>query len=303
MPRTDTAAFQETVLSWSERTRRALPWRRTRDPWAVLVSELMLQQTQVARVIPRYHAFLEQFPDAATCAAAPVGAVVQAWAGLGYNRRAIYLHRAAVELVEHHDGQLPDGLDHLLALPGVGQYTARAVLAFAFERHHGVVETNVARVLARAVAGRRLTAQQAQSLADRLVPEGEAWAWNQAMVDLGATACTARAPRCEECPLAGAGLCRWVRNGRPGPDPARGSAGTSGRQSPFAGSDRQGRGRLVDALRRGPLPIELLAEAAGWPDDEARAARVAAGLVTDGLAARDPDGLSLPGYRSRQIET
>ena len=143
MARTDTETLQATILEWSEQTRRDLPWRRTRDPWAVLVSELMLQQTQVARVVPRYHAFLDQFPDAAACAAAPVGAVVEAWAGLGYNRRAVYLHRAAVAVVERHGGQLPDRLDQLIALPGIGQYTARAVLAFAFERRHGVVETNV----------------------------------------------------------------------------------------------------------------------------------------------------------------
>ena len=141
----DPAALQEAVLAWSGRTRRDLPWRRTRDPWSVLVSELMLQQTQVARVAPRYRSFLDRFPDPASCAAAPVGAVVEAWAGLGYNRRAVYLHRAATALVERHGGRLPDRLEDLTARRGIGAYTARAVLAFAFERDHGVVETDVAK--------------------------------------------------------------------------------------------------------------------------------------------------------------
>jgi A/G-specific adenine glycosylase len=300
---TDEAALQETVLSWSERTRRDLPWRHTRDPWAVLVSELMLQQTQVARVLPRYTAFLERFPDAAACANAPPGAVVEAWAGLGYNRRAVYLHRAAQAVVEHHGGVLPDRLDQLTALPGIGPYTARAVLAFAFEHHHGLVETNVARVLARAIWGRRLTPGQAQSCADGLVPEGQAWAWNQAMVDLGATICVSRVPRCDRCPLAAAGSCTWFGQGRRLPDPARGSAGTSGPQSAFAGSDRQGRGRLVDALRRGPVPLDGLAEAAGWPEDPARVARVVTGLVADGLAVSHPDNLALPAGGRHRPET
>jgi A/G-specific adenine glycosylase len=260
----------------------------------------MLQQTQVARVVPRYLAFLDQFPDPEACAAASPAAVVEAWRGLGYNRRAVYLHRAAVAVVERHDGRLPDRLEPLMALPGLGPYTARAVLAFAFEHHHGVVETNVARVLARAVCGERLTSRQAQSAADGLVPPGRAWAWNQAVVDLGATVCVSRSPRCDRCPLAGPGLCTWFQRARPAPDPARGSAGTSSRQSAFAGSYRQGRGRLVDALRRGPVPLPQVAAAAGWPDDPDRAARVAAGLVADGLAVSHPDGLALP---ARRFET
>jgi A/G-specific adenine glycosylase len=263
----------------------------------------MLQQTQVARVLLRYSGFLERFPDVASCAAAAPGAVVEAWAGLGYNRRAIYLHRAAQALVEHHGGVLPSRLDQLTALPGIGPYTARAVLAFAFEHHHGLVETNVARVLARAICGHRLTGGQAQSCADRLVPEGKAWAWNQAMVDLGATVCVSRLPRCDRCPLAGAGLCAWFGQGRRPPDPARGSAGTSVAQSAFVGSDRQGRGRLVDALRRGPVPIDELAEVAGWPDDPARAARVVAGLVADGLAVSHRGTLALPTRGPRRPET
>jgi A/G-specific adenine glycosylase len=280
------------LLRWSDRTRRDLPWRRTRDPWAVLVSELMLQQTQVARVEPRYREFLERFPDAATCAAAAPAEIVRAWAGLGYNRRAINLHRAAIALFDRHDGQLPDDLEELLALPGVGPYTARAVLAFAFERDHGVVDTNAARVIARAVAGQRLTPREVQRHADELVPLGRGWDWNQAVLDLGATVCVKRGPRCSVCPIVA--RCSWARAGYAAPDPADGSAGTSGRQSRFDGSDRQGRGRLVEALRTGPVELDRLPDVIGWPDDPDRARRVADGLVVDGLAERSDGQLVLP---------
>jgi A/G-specific adenine glycosylase len=252
----------------------------------------MLQQTQVSRVIPKYLAFLERFPTPSVCASASVGAVVDAWAGLGYNRRAVNLHGAAASVVRHHAGRLPSSLPELLALPGVGPYTARAVLAFAYEAPVGVVDTNAARVLARAVAGRRLTLAEVQAQADRLVPPGRSWEWNQAMLDLGATVCTSRQPRCGECPLATGSLCAWRALG--GPDPAVGSAGVSGRQSTFAGSDRQGRGRLVSALRSGPVEWGALAAMAGWPDDPGRADRVAAALVADGLAVATDAGLELP---------
>lgn len=280
------------LLAWSERTRRDLPWRRTRDPWAILVSELMLQQTQVARVEPRYRDFLAAFPDPATCAAAAPAEIVRAWAGLGYNRRAINLHRAAQAIVADHGGRLPDDLDELLALPGVGPYTARAVLAFAFERDHGVVDTNAARVIARSVAGHRLTPREVQDHADELVPLGRGWEWNQAVLDLGATVCVKRSPRCEACPIAD--RCAWATAGFPDPDPADGSAGTSGKQSRFEGSDRQGRGRLIRALSTGPLPLDRVADASGWPDDPDRARRVADGLVGDGLAEYADGQLSLP---------
>jgi A/G-specific adenine glycosylase len=275
------------VLDWWDGDRRDLPWRRTRDPWAVLVSEVMLQQTQVDRVIPKWTAFLVRFPDPARCAAAPVGAVIEAWAGLGYNRRGVALHRCARAVVDEHDGRLPMDLATLLALPGIGPYTARAVLAFAGERDVAVVDTNVARVLARQ-AGRPLRLVEVQADADALVPSGQGWAWNQAMLDLGATVCRARAPDCGRCPVATS--CAW--RGGAGPDPAVGSAGVSGRQSRFEGSDRQGRGRLVDALRHGP--VSDVATATGWPEDPERAERVARTLVADGLAVRVGDTLTLP---------
>ena len=277
----------DALLEWSETEGwRDLPWRRTRDPWAILVSELMLQQTQVARVMPKYVAFLRLFPTPAACASAPIGDVVRMWAGLGYNRRAVNLHRAAQVCVDQHDGQLPATLEDLLDLPGVGPYTARAVLAFAHEQDVAVLDTNAARVIAR-VTGRRMTLGEAQAAADSFVPVGRGWRWNQAILDLGATVCTKRSPRCERCPVFRS--CAWFATGRTDVDPAEGSGGTSGRQSAFAGSDRQGRGRLVDALRLGPLPIDSVATVAGWPDDPTRADRVAASLVADGLAELSPD--------------
>jgi A/G-specific adenine glycosylase len=276
------------MLDWFGRRQRDLPWRRTRDPWAVLVSELMLQQTQVARVVPRFEAFLVQWPTPADCATAPLGDVVTAWAGLGYNRRAVNLHRCAQRVVADHGGRLPDELPALLALPGIGPYTARAVLAFAFESDEvGVLDTNAARVLAR-WSGRTLGRAEAQALADGSVAPAAGWAWNQAMLDLGATVCTPRAPRCDECPVARS--CAWYRAGRPAPDPAVGSAGVSTGQSRFDGSDRQGRGRLVDALRVGPVAEADLAAVMGWPGQGERAARVAATVVADGLAVVDGRG-------------
>jgi A/G-specific adenine glycosylase len=265
----------------------------------VLISELMLQQTQVSRVATRWPAFLERFPTASACAAASVGDVVRAWAGLGYNRRAVNLHRAAVAVVERHGGRVPAELASLLALPGVGPYVARAVLAFAEEADVGVVDTNAARVLARAVVGRRIdTTAEAQAMADSLVPASKGWAWNQAMLDLGALVCTRRRPACDRCPLARRaggerGSCRWHAAGRPDPDPVEGSVGVGRRQTPFAGSDRQGRGRLVAALRRSPVPPADLAAAAGWSATEGgalRARRIAESLVADGLAVVEADG-------------
>jgi len=288
-----TAGADQPLLRWfADSGRTDLPWRATRDPWAVLVAEVMLQQTQVSRVVPKYQAFLDRFPSAPACAAAPVADVISCWDGLGYNRRAIGLWRAATAVVDRHGGVVPDGLEALLALPGVGAYTARAVLAFAFEADVAVVDTNVARVLARRT-GRGLGRAEVQRLADVAVPPGAGWAWNQAMLDLGATVCTARSPGCDRCPVREG--CTWAAAGCAGPDPAVGSAGVSGRQSAFAGSDRQGRGRLVRALRSGPVADAALAAVMGWPDDPERAERVAAGLLADGLARRAAGSWTLPG--------
>jgi A/G-specific adenine glycosylase len=254
----------------------------------VLVSELMLQQTQVARVEQRYGAFLSRFPNPAALASASLGDALRMWSGLGYPRRVASLHAAAAIVERDHGGRIPDELDALRTLPGIGPYTARAVLAFAFERDVGVVDTNVARVLAR-TRGRSLRPAEAQSEADAWVPAGQGWAWNQALLDLGALVCGKRRWNCPACPLASG--CRWRGVGT---DPAVGSAGVSGRQSRFAGSDRQGRGRLLAALGRGPVTDAVLAQAMGWPDDLDRARRVAATLVEDGLAVRAGDAYTLP---------
>jgi A/G-specific adenine glycosylase len=290
-------ALGDAVEAWGSAyggTRRPdLPWRHTRDPWAVLVSETLAQQTQLARVVPAYHRFLGSFPTPLSCASAPLGDVLRAWEGMGYNRRAKHLHGAATAIVADHGGAVPDTLEALLGLPGVGPYTARAVLAFAFERDVGVVDTNAGRVIARSVAGRAVRPGEAQVLVDAMVPPGKGWSFGQALLDLGATRCTARAPDCGACPVRR--RCRWAVAGRPEPDPARGSAGVSVAQARFTGSDRQGRGRLVAAVRARPVPGSGVAAAAGWPDDPARAGRVADRLVAEGLLVRDQAGvLGLP---------
>ncbi len=272
--------------------RHDLPWRGSRDPWAVLVSEVMTQQTNVSRVVPVYARFMDQFPSPVACAAASLGEVLRAWKGLGFNRRARNLHRAAAAVVADHGGQVPSNLAALLRLPGVGAYTARAVLAFAFDADVGVVDTNAGRILSRAVAGRPVGTREAQLLVDAMVPRGQGWEFGQALLDLGATVCTARAPRCDLCPIRR--RCRWV-GGSGRPDPARGSAGVSVPQSRFDGSDRQGRGRLIDRLREGVLPADRVAVAAGWPEDPERTERVVAGLLAEGLVVRDHRGsLRLP---------
>jgi A/G-specific adenine glycosylase len=243
----------------------------------VLVSEVMLQQTQVARVAAAYAGFVDRFPTPGACAEAGVASVLRAWAGLGYNRRARHLHQAALSIVARHGGIVPADLRTLKELPGVGDYTARAVLVFAYERDEAVVDVNVARVLSRAVTGSCLTHGQAQELADALMPPGASWEWNQALVDLGAMWCTARRPDCRRCPLSP--VCTWANSATARPDPAPRRV----RQVPFEGSDRQGRGRLVTALRSGPVSAEHLAHACGWPGDAGRARRIADGLIADGL--------------------
>jgi A/G-specific adenine glycosylase len=254
-----------------------------------------LQQTQVDRVVPHYERFLTAFPTPAACAAAGPAAVVRLWSGLGYNRRALNLYRAAVVMVADHEGAVPRDDTALRALPGVGPYTARAVRTFAFGDDVAAVDTNAVRVMARAVAGTPLAVREATAIGDRLVPVGESWAFNQAMFDLGATVCTAARPDCTHCPLRR--QCVWRRaaavataEAAPGAgkdnvvDPWR-SSPTARPQSTFVGSERQGRGRLVRALRQGGVPRSDLAEACGWPDDPARAERVATAVVAEGFAA------------------
>ena len=266
------------LLSWGGPRLRDLPWRRTRDPWGVLVSEVMAQQTQVARIIPRWEVFMERFPSPEALASAPLADLLRLWQGLGYPRRARALHDAAGRIAAA--GRFPETVEELMDLPGVGPYTARAVAAFAFGLDVGVLDTNVGRMLARLV-GERLRPAAAQALADELVPEGDAWIWNQVVMDFGATVCTARSPGCGGCPVKR--QCAWAGSAER-PDPARGSAGVSGKQARFEGSDRQARGRLLAALVDGAVPVGAVPSV--MQRDAALASRLLTDLVAEGLCRR-----------------
>ena len=287
-PASSNTSLAPLVLAWWADNARELPWRETRDPWLVLVSEIMAQQTQVDRVVPKWREFITRFPTPSSMAAASPGDVISMWVGLGYNRRALMLHQCATQIVEEHQGEIPQDLASLLALPGIGPYTARAVLVFAFERDVAVLDTNVGRVLAR-VFGRTLTPREAQGLADELVPSGRGWEWNQAVLDFGAEICQKRTPRCERCPIREA--CHWRGAGS---DPAVGTAAASTPQSPFVGSDRQGRAKLVARLRDGPAPLADAHGAMGFADDPDRSRRVLDSLLRDGLVILDHDKIRLP---------
>ena len=248
----------------------------------------MSQQTQVDRVVPKFLAFVEAYPTPSECAAAPLGELLTLWSGLGYPRRCRNLHEASKVIVERHGGDVPDDLEQLLDLPGVGDYTARAVLVFADHREVGIVDTNVARVMSR-VENRPLARKELQAIADESVPEGLSWEWNQVLMDFGATVCTARAPRCAECPVRSS--CGWA--GVNGNDPAPLTAGTSRPQGRFEGSDRQARGRLLKELtRRGVSRVEV-AEVMG-DIERHRASRLVEQLIVEGLVAERDGFLSLP---------
>ena len=246
----------------------------------------MLQQTQVTRVAPAWRRFLDRFPTVSDAAAAGRAELVTLWAGLGYNNRAVRLHRAARDVVERFDGTFPDDLAGLMSLPGIGPYTARAIRAFAFELPAAVVDTNVARILAR-LEGERLTSSSAQRSADAWADDTDPWTWNQTMIDLGATVCTPTSPACDRCPLSAA--CSW--RGGPGEDPA--AVPPSQRQARFEGSDRQARGRLLDACRSGPVAEADVPDVIAADDDKDRVERIVSGLVRDGLLRRHDRVISL----------
>jgi A/G-specific adenine glycosylase len=294
MARPDPHELADALVAWFADAARPLPWRAAEvSPWAVLVSEFMLQQTQVARVIPLWEAWIRRWPTPAALASEPPSEAVRAWDRLGYPRRALWLHRAAVEIVERHGGRVPDDLDDLLALQGVGPYTARAVAAFAFGRRHPVVDTNTRRVIARAVLGRAnpgppSTARDLAAMS-ALLPEADAAArvFNAAAMELGATVCIARSPRCDECPIASA--CGWRLAGYPPDDGPRKAA-----QARFEGSDRQVRGLVMRELRATHRPVAAPEIASLW-SDAAQLTRAVDGLVADGLAVVDAaGGLRLP---------
>lgn len=274
------------LLKWGSDTLRDLPWRRTRNPWHVLVSEVMLQQTSVARVLPKFEAFINEFPTPHDLASAPLGDALRLWSGLGYPRRCRNLREAARVLHEDFNGEFPESVDVLLTLPGVGQYTSRAVLAFAFEHDVAVVDTNVSRVLSR-LEGRALKAKELQVLADSFVPQGLGWEWNQVMMDFGARHCTARQPQCAQCPLRQ--LCVWKGEGV---DPAPASAGASKPQGRFEGSDRQARGRAMRAVADGITTLAALTKTMGVEEDRARSLVTA--LVDEGLLVRSGKRFTLP---------
>jgi A/G-specific adenine glycosylase len=290
-----TSPLHRPVLEWYARSARDLPWRSPDvTAWGVLVSEVMLQQTPVARVEPVWRDWMQRWPQPAELAAEPAGAAVRAWGRLGYPRRALRLHAAATVVRDNHGGEVPQAYDELLALPGVGSYTAAAVASFAFGARHAVVDTNVRRLHARAVSGAAqpapaLRAAEAR-LAATLVPDDPALAprWAVAAMELGALVCTARAPRCERCPVAA--LCAWQRAGRPA------HAGPAPRSQPWAGTDREVRGRLLAVLRNAPSAVAADTLAEVWPLDRGQYRRCLAGLVADGLIQPlDGNRYGLPG--------
>jgi A/G-specific adenine glycosylase len=265
-----------------------LPWIGT-DPWSVLVSEVMLQQTQTSRVIGPWTTFLKAFPTPTSCADASLSEVLRLWGGLGYHRRAKALHDAAIVIRDDFGGEVPGEVGQLRRLPGIGEYSANAVGSFVFGRRVAVIDTNVGRVLARAVTNRTLKVAEARTVANDLLPRTDVASFNQAMLDLGAQFCMST-PRCETCPVARA--CRWHREG--GVDPAPRSAGVSRPQPTFQGSDRQARGRVLAVLRDGPRSLQQLL---GTMDgvDVTRRATLVAGLVADGLVERRGRRVSLCG--------
>ncbi|GAA1135288.1 A/G-specific adenine glycosylase [Kribbella jejuensis] len=273
--------IHDPVLAWYDANKRVLPWREAgASPWAVMVSEFMLQQTPVNRVLPAYERWLARWPTPADLAAEAPGEAVRAWDRLGYPRRALRLHAAAQAIVERHGGEVPDDHAALLALPGVGTYTAAAIASFAFGQRHAVVDTNVRRVLARSLTG---VAQPSisptaadQRLAVSALPDDEATAarWAVASMELGALVCTARTPNCAGCPIRS--RCAWVLAGSPPYD------GPPRKGQTYEGTDRQARGRLLAVLRSASAPVAKAELDACWPDAVQRE-RALDGLVADGL--------------------
>jgi A/G-specific adenine glycosylase len=290
---TMTSPYLAPVRDWYADNARDLPWRQPgASAWSILVSEIMLQQTPVSRVLPAHAAWLTRWPSPASLAAATPADAVRQWDRLGYPRRAVRLHASAQLIVSRHGGQVPACVDQLRALPGVGSYTAAAVASFAYGRRHAVLDTNVRRVLARLVNGEAQpgVAQSAaeRRLAESLLPaDGRtAASWSVGAMELGALVCTAAKPRCADCPLAH--LCAWRERGCP--------PGRAGRAAPgYAGSDRQCRGRLLAVLRDAGGPVRPTQLADAW-DDSGQRARSLAALIADGLVIRCADGsLALPG--------
>jgi A/G-specific adenine glycosylase len=285
--------LHEPVLRWYDAHARDLPWRRPEaSPWSVMVSEFMLQQTPVARVLPVHEQWLARWPAPADLAAEATGAAVRAWGRLGYPRRALRLHAAAVAIVDRHGGEVPAAYDDLLALPGVGDYTAAAIATFAYGRRHVVLDTNVRRVLARIVQGVEFPSPSVtraeREIARELLPDDvpTAATWSVAVMELGALVCTAANPRCGDCPVAD--RCAWRTAGHPAYD------GPPRKVQTWAGTDRQCRGRLLGVLRDSDGPVHRSRLDDAWPDQTQRV-RCLASLVDDALVTHaGPDTYALP---------
>ena len=285
--------LHEPVLRWYDTHARDLPWRSaSATPWSVMVSEFMLQQTPVARVLPVHEQWLTRWPTPADLAAEPTGEAVRAWGRLGYPRRALRLHAAASVIVAQHAGEVPASYDDLRALPGVGDYTAAAIATFAYGRRHVVLDTNVRRVLARTLHGIELPAPSVsraeREAAGEVLPVDEPTAatWSVAVMELGALVCTATGPACARCPVAD--LCAWRAAGHPAYDGPRRVTQT------WSGTDRQCRGRLLAVLRDSEGPVHRSRLDAAWAQESQRL-RCLASLVADGLVvAAGPETYALP---------
>jgi len=283
----------EPVLGWYDEHQRDLPWRRTSaSAWSVMVSEFMLQQTPVNRVLPAHEAWLERWPTPVDLAAEEPGEAVRAWGRLGYPRRALRLHAAATEIRDRHDGAVPASYDELRALPGVGDYTAAAIASFAHGRRHVVLDTNVRRVLARVLSGEELpppsVTKSERTLAESVLPVDDPTAatWSVAVMELGALVCTATNPGCTRCPVLD--RCAWQRAGRPAYD------GPPRKVQTYAGTDRQCRGRLLGVVREAHQAVSRRTLDAAWTPAEQRD-RALSSLLADGLLVeRSPGWFTLP---------
>lgn len=294
-----TTSLEQPITAWFASSARDLPWRAPdAGPWAILVSEIMLQQTPVSRVVPAYGAWMRRWPTPAALADATPADAIRQWNRLGYPRRALRLRAAAAVITSRHDGFVPRSIADLRGLPGVGAYTAAAVASFAYGQRHPVLDVNVRRVLARLVSGHDLAPGAVSAaetvLAGSLLPpedDGRAARWNAAVMELGALVCTAARPSCATCPVRE--FCAWLRRGTP-------ATARRSRAQPYPGSDRQCRGAILAALRQASGPLPLTSFDACWPDDGQRH-RMLAALMADGLVTVADDHVGLPGESAAAV--
>lgn len=302
------------LLRWYAAEQRVLPWRETSDPYAILVSEIMLQQTQVDRVLPKYAQFLTAFPTLADLAAASTGEVISVWVPLGYNMRAVRLQSIARQVIAEYAGRIPDTIDELLKLKGIGRYTAGAIACFAYHKQVATVDTNIRRVLHRLFLGLehpepKVNDAQMLTLAEQVLPTGEAYNWNQALMDLGATICTSSDPKCQQCPMHETCLAYQEMSQHslfPGGTVLRQLRKVAEKKStyqakPFTSTNRYFRGRIIDSLRQLPLRERIELNQLGpkikpdyGPHDLAWLQEIVAGLAKDGLLDYAEEGVRLP---------